>query len=313
MAWISTAVSNWARCADFLGPTGQAHDTVNAISIDNLYHFHPPALIPDPSAIAAHRDVFQKAGFRTYPMIGFGVNISELRVVLKDPTTFIDQLVNESVKNAFDGINIDFEPRVDVLHPDNNPTVGDAMAFAELLGQLGTQLHTVGKTLSVDTMAVTGACWSRPPHAKFPEQDLKPCPWIRRFWDLNALSATGPLDRIISMDTYTANSTEYPSDLKQYQYFFPIERIGIGLCPLGCSHPQPTAHCVSERILAAVNYGANELDLWSLWDSTAHSWEEVAAAWQPWIQPLRDFLAGVDRVPSGLCWNETSLPNEAWV
>jgi hypothetical protein len=40
------------------------------------------------------------------------------------------------------------------------------------------------------------------------------------------------------MDTYTANSSEYSIDLVQYQYFFPIENIGVGLCPLGCHRVQ---------------------------------------------------------------------------
>ena len=57
-------------------------------------------------------------------------------------------------------------------------------------------------------MAVTGACWTAGGHLH-PVLDRKPCPWIRRFWDLDALSAVDSLDRIITMDTYTKNSTEY--------------------------------------------------------------------------------------------------------
>jgi hypothetical protein len=183
---------------------------------------------------------------------------------------------------------------------------------------------------------------------RYPEVDLLPCPWIRRFWNLAALTDVASLDRIISMDTYTDNSTEhvvaattllacgrvvrarshvrvaihecrrrahtpvphserartcmrswrrgseaclivlrprrrrsaddaamgvvrvlslvapqtadhrsttttrrYVQDILQYHLFFPIERIGVGLCPLGCGHAPPTSACLRGRIAHA--------------------------------------------------------------
>ena len=65
----------------------------------------------------------------------------------------------------------------------------------------------------------------------------------------------------LSVQQYTENNTEYPLDLNLYQIYFPIERYGVGLCPMGCGHPQPSEHCVGQRIAAAVQYGATELDL----------------------------------------------------
>ena len=89
------------------------------------------------------------------------------------------------------------------------------------------------------------------------------------------------------------------------QLYFPIARYGIGLCPLGCNHvrtpcsalpvasslvlltivgveqPQPSEFCVGQRIAAAVQYGATEIDLWALWDSTASNWTQVETAWRP--------------------------------
>jgi hypothetical protein len=43
---------------------------------------------------------------------------------------------------------------------------------------------------------------------RYPELDLLPCPWIRRFWNLAVLTDVSSLDHIISMDTYTDNATE---------------------------------------------------------------------------------------------------------
>eukprot|EP01044_Picomonas_judraskeda_P037127 COSAG03_NODE_16707_length_394_cov_0.871186_2_plen_94_part_01 len=73
-----------------------------------------------------------------------------------------------------------------------------------------------------------------------------------------------PVQRLTGRDRYTENNTEYPLDLNLNQLYFPIERFGVGLCPLGCGHPQPTEHCVAQRIAAAVLYGATEIDLWSM-------------------------------------------------
>ena len=36
-----------------------------------------------------------------------------------------------------------------------------------------------------------------------------------------------------------------------------------------------------QRIAAAVQYGAMEIDLWALWDSTASNWTQVETAWRP--------------------------------
>jgi hypothetical protein len=178
MAFISTAISNWEQCADFLGEKGAGYGTVNAISIDNLYHFNPaksPMFTVDAAAIEKHTALWVHGGYRTYPMIGFGRNITELRVMLLNNTAqqqFVDILVSESMKHAYDGINVDFEPLTDVLHPANNPTAHDALALVDLLIKLGDRLHAVNKTLSLDAMAVTGACWTKGGHL-YPQLDLK--------------------------------------------------------------------------------------------------------------------------------------------
>ena len=214
MAFISTAISNWPRLAEYLSDGGKGAGTVNAVSIDNLYHFDPrgdPMLKPDANAIAEHTRIWiQEAKVQTYPMIGFGGNITNLRAMLLSSTSqhaMVATLVHEAVVHGFNGINIDFEPLTDVLDPDNNANARDALALVDYLTLLGNALHAVNKTLSLDSMAVTGACWTEGGHL-YPSRDLLPCPWIRRLWDLSALSAVEPLDKIITMDTYTSNSSE---------------------------------------------------------------------------------------------------------
>ena len=216
MAFISTAVSNWPRLASYLGSGGEGAGTVNAISIDNLYSFNPRGndaatlLKPNAGAIAEHKRLWIDSGYRTYPMLGGGGNITDLRLMweAKTQAVLVTTLVAEAVKNDYTGWNIDIEPLTDVLNPDNNANARDGLAFADFLQLLGEELHAVNKTLSLDAMAVSGACWTAGGHL-YPKRDLLPCPWIRRIWDLSALSAVTTLDKIISMDTYGMNSTGY--------------------------------------------------------------------------------------------------------
>ena len=133
MAWVSTDVANWPQCAEFL-TTGPAKGTVNAVSIDNLYTLHPSngTLIRRLPEIAAHTKVWQSSGsFRTYPMIGFGDNVTLLRQLWSNPTDFIMLLRDDAVRYNYTGINIDFEPKtmMDDSDPRSNPSIRDAIAF----------------------------------------------------------------------------------------------------------------------------------------------------------------------------------------
>lgn len=206
MAWVSTDPANWPTCRDFL-TTGAAKGTVNAISIDNLYTFHPEngTLSRDDggATIAAQQKIW--SDFRLYPMIGYGGNVTGLHQLFAAPEAFIATLVKDAVEFDWAGINIDFEPstNMDDSDPRSNPSIDDAVALAALLDKLGAALHAVNKTVSVDTMSAQGACWGQWHHADGSHGvDPKPCPWIRRFWDLDALSSVRHLDKLISMDTY---------------------------------------------------------------------------------------------------------------
>ena len=60
----------------------------------------------------------------------------------------------------------------------------------------------------MDSESIAGACWALGPGPPYNHTwDLLPCPWIRRFWNLDAIAGTA-LDLVIPMDTYTRNSTE---------------------------------------------------------------------------------------------------------
>ena len=113
----------------------------------------------------------------------------------------------------------------------------------------------MNKTVSTDTMTAQGACWSQWHHPDGDHGvDAEPCPCtppprshsclgcillklacsgtaypfllrtgIRRFWDLDALSATRNLDKLISMGTCEAPMTMTMS---------PLSSVGLSLCGL---------------------------------------------------------------------------------
>ena len=61
----------------------------------------------------------------------------------------------------------------------------------------------------------------------------------------------------------------------------PVTSSLVLLTIVGVEQPQPSEFCVGQRIAAAVQYGATEIDLWALWDSTASNWTQVETAWRP--------------------------------
>ena len=51
--------------------------------------------------------------------------------------------------------------------------------------------------------------------------NLRPCPWIRSFFQHDAIARTG-VDAVVPMDTYTINATEAPYDVYYYQKYYGI-------------------------------------------------------------------------------------------
>jgi hypothetical protein len=90
--------------------------------------------------------------------------------------------------------------------------------YADFLAACAGAMHAAGKTVSVATQAVSSACMSSPcrlqpdpgaaPDCAHP-WNLAPCPWIRSFFQHDAIARTG-VDAVVPMDTYTINATEAP-------------------------------------------------------------------------------------------------------
>ena len=199
LAWIE---GNQSAIAEFI-LRGKGKGAVNAVSAA-IFQLQANAtdaqFVADPAALAEHKRLWQEGtakqlGIRTYPMIGYGNNISGLRTLFQPAhqARVIADIVAAVKSSDVDGVNIDFEPETDVHDHANNPTVADGVAFSDFLQALGKALHALPgrrRQLSMDSESVSGACWSdsgedqNPPHT----WNRKPCPWIRSFWNLDACS-----------------------------------------------------------------------------------------------------------------------------
>lgn len=159
--------------------------------------------------------------------------LSWMRQVFQHPEPFIDDLLLAAKENHYHGFNIDWEPTV-------HATAQDALDYAAFLGHLGTTLHAKGLTLSVDV-----ATWNS-------------------IWNITAL-ATQPIDRIITMATYTANPTTWAKHFQYYVDNVPVERLGIGLMAVNVNtNRNYTLSTLKERMAAMEQAGIQSMSIWKL-------------------------------------------------
>eukprot|EP01045_Picozoa_sp_COSAG04_P028248 COSAG04_NODE_4338_length_2149_cov_1.646341_1_plen_212_part_00 len=209
------------------------------------------------------------------------------------------------MSHGWDGIVIDFEPTTDVHYKSANPTPLDALNFASLIEKVSGAMHRANKTLQLATQSVSSACMSSPcrlqPAGLPPDcnhtWNLRPCPWIRQFWNHNALALTS-VDAAVPMDTYTLNVTEAPYDVWYMQKYWEIERINWGIWP---DQSLATAAYAADRIELFESVGSTQIAVWVVgrtpmdnhggpgggWNLTA-----VETMWEPWLPSLEGFLRG---------------------
>ena len=296
-SWVYTATDNWPRARDFF-LTGAAQGAVNAVSCGGLIAISENGdLITNQANLDAHTRIWRPTPLRTYPCLGVGGNITVLRSLFapdKQPTV-IAQLANLTRDSGFDGLNLDFEPLTNVHDPRDPfaPTTADAAALAKFVDALAKALHALpGRPeLQLDTLSIAEACWNTPDNGHM--WDLKPCPWIRRFWDFDALALT-ELDTVIPMDSYGRNETQFPWMLQYYQRFFDIDRIGWGLHPIEVLN---SPAFVTSRMGPFTSYTSKRICVWAWGDvaSSGGTIEAMEARWAPWIPAFKKFLAAGGR------------------
>lgn len=293
MVWLSDGVGGvdekgYTELVDFIVSHNNA---INAVSVEGLYTFASDGSVKaNATAVQLHQQWAQR-GMKTFPILGCS-ELAWARKAFQNVEAFTATLVNEITKYGFDGYNIDIEPATNVSDPSSatNPTDDDAAQFAKFLTHLADAMHALDppRTITVDTMSVVGACRSTYHYPK----NLEPCPWIRRFWNFQML-AESTLDKALTMDTYTQNDTEFPLDMLYNQWYFPLDRLGIGLCPWCWVNGgmtggvPPTQEELHSRFQSIYADGVLELDLWELGANST-----LQAVWDPWWPYLEAFMAG---------------------
>lgn len=288
---------------------------------------------PTPETLRQFKAVWQGSdaqavGLRTYPLLGLSSDIVWLRgmFVAENLDAIIADLCAAVQAAGVQGINIDSEPPVDVRNKTNNPTFADGLAFASFLDKLAQALHKQPSRpiLTMDSLSVGSACWSAPPLEEPTHVwDELPCPWIRRFWNLQVHKQPHPLlatsrsfrqssvacdcrdaiadsalDVVIPMDTYDSNDTAFAWNMYQYQKFFVVSQIGWGLYPtdmVGKNNGAHTAEYAKGRVAAISSYSGSWISTWVIDPNQPGYAENITAVgrlWAPWIPPLRSFLAG---------------------
>jgi hypothetical protein len=301
MTWIQTGVKLWPQARDFF-TTGAGKGAINAVSIGDMMEINSTTgyLDINDSLLRAHTDLWLPAGFRTYPMLGFGGHVAALRNGrVFGNATLIQALANVTREGQFSGLNIDFEPTTNVHDPLDpaSPTAQDALDFAAFIDALARALHALpngGATLQVDTESIGGACWNDPGNNH--TWDRKPCPWIRRFWNMDALATTA-VDTILPMDTYGTNDTQLPFFLQYYQHFFDIDRIGWGVWATKDTPVVSTPAFVESRMGPFKRYSSKMVAVWCWGDvgeAGLETLQKMEAKWTPWIPQLRAFLEAED-------------------
>ena len=299
MTWIQCSVKLWPQARDYF-TTGAGKGAINAVSISSMDIDATGYLDINDVALRAVTDLWVPTGFQTYPMLSFGGHVAALRNGrVFHNATLIQALASVVDVGNFSGLNIDFEPATnvhDALDPAS-PTAQDALDFAAFVDALARALHALpngGATLQVDTESIGGACWNDPRDNH--TWDRKPCPWIRRFWNMDALATTA-VDTIVPMDTYGTNDTQFPFFLQYYQRFFDIDQIGWGVWATKDTPVVSTPAFVESRMGPFKQYSSKMVAVWCWGDvgeAGLETVQKMEAKWAPWIPQLRAFLEAED-------------------
>ena len=176
--------------------------------------------------------------------------LSWMRQVFADPEPFIDACLRAAAEEHLTGFNIDWEPT-----SAENVTAADASAYAAFVQHFSQAMHAQGVKVSVDV-----ATWSP-------------------IWDLPALAATD-VDYLVTMGTYTANTTSFLHQLDKALASVPVSKLVVGL---ECDEKDVgvlSQEALAERFAALKERGVGALGLWRM---------PVPDAWWPF---LADFAAG---------------------
>jgi len=176
--------------------------------------------------------------------------ISWMRDVFKSPQPFIDACLEAARKEQLTGYNIDWEPTT-----PNSVTSVDAQAYASFLQTFSEAMHKNGFKVSVDV-----ATWSP-------------------IWDIPAIAKTD-VDYIMTMGTYTANTTTFLKQLDSMVAQIPLTKLVVGLECDENDVGKLSKQDLDTRFAAIKTSGAQGIALWRM---------PVPQDWIPYIQDFALF------------------------
>ena len=187
-----------------------------------------------------------------------------LHKLFVSPDRFIHSLINTSVANGWDGVNLDFEPRWRASPQD----AADMLAFVNTLSDA---MHAVGKVVSLDATPCVNPTWQG-------VQWQNNCHW----YDMNVFNSSR-LDSYCNMWTYTEFDSLFIREITDDVNHFGVgsARIGLGL---DSQAEFSTGGRLNEsqlqlRFDLIESLGLREIDIWV---------QKVEPSWIPY---LRKFLA----------------------
>eukprot|EP00295_Goniomonas_pacifica_P047044 CAMPEP_0175912490 /NCGR_PEP_ID=MMETSP0108-20121206/8755_1 /TAXON_ID=195067 ORGANISM="Goniomonas pacifica, Strain CCMP1869" /NCGR_SAMPLE_ID=MMETSP0108 /ASSEMBLY_ACC=CAM_ASM_000204 /LENGTH=283 /DNA_ID=CAMNT_0017234807 /DNA_START=14 /DNA_END=865 /DNA_ORIENTATION=- len=281
MVWVE----GWADDGNAtLRSLKQHSEEINAVSLLGVVLLAENSTIVKNDTLIEQQKNYQAEGFKVFVFLATeNASIVNIRSVLSQPDSLAEQLMRLAADNGWDGYNVDFEPITDVEDPTNNPTLEDARMFANFLAKLSSRMRAIGKSVSVDIETIAGACRSSTHWPK----NVGPCPWIREFYEMDLLGASG-VDRIINMGSYTLNNTEYPLELWYPLQYVPAQRFAVGLCPQYWQQAKhmPSKAELDQRFDLIKAYGIQEIDFW-----VYRLEPELLEYWEPFWPYLKEFLS----------------------
>jgi len=220
---------------------GEHKEALTGISWED-YEIGPNGLMERENLTSVNQKI-REFSLQNFPMISSG-SLEQVRQLLDVSDAFISDAVSKSVAFGYFGYNIDFEP-------NDTATNEDAQNYANFLTDFADALHSVGKQLTVDI-----ADWNP-------------------FWNFSLLAQT-TVDRLITMDTYDSNYTNYVLLLEQEVQIFGVDKLGIGF---DCSDYNQTTEELQNRFNILAEYNIQEIDIWVM---------PIPDFWWPFIEKFKN-------------------------
>jgi len=232
-------------CLERCGKTGQglveidlkqitSHASVLAAVSFEMYNLGPNSTLVL-NNLTQVCPTIKKAGLETYPMISSYPYppqfIEWMRQVFANPQPFITQCLQQATMNGFTGFNIDWEP-------NEGATAEDAQLYANFLTTFANAMHKNKFKVTVDV-----AQWSP-------------------IWNFTLLGQT-TVDRVMNMETYSGNDTQFIQELDYAIETIGLEKLGVGVQIVNPTTSELlTQSQVEFRFVESAKRGVQEIDIW---------------------------------------------------